>query len=146
MNKSCTQAGWVASIFFLASLATAEPPPAAAFASLPEMAMVCMTPDGQKVAWANDPGGKPVIIIFDLAKFSPARAINSIRAPILLVHAADDTVVPFSQTEYFAKLLGDKGKDYKLIKLAGEDHWLSTSSSRLTILQAVEEFLAKNLK
>jgi dipeptidyl aminopeptidase/acylaminoacyl peptidase len=82
----------------------------------------------------------------DLAKFSPARSVETIRAPILLAHATDDTVVPFSQTEYFAKLLRDKGKDYKLIELSGEDHWLSTSSSRLTILQAVEEFLAANLR
>lgn len=82
----------------------------------------------------------------DLAKFSPARSIDTIRAPILLAHATNDTIVPFSQTEYFAKLLRDKGKDYKMIELSGEDHWLSTSGSRLTVLQAVEEFLAANLK
>jgi dienelactone hydrolase len=100
--------------------------------------------DSDSLRYWEDTVGKPTDA--DLAKFSPARAIDAIRAPILLVHATDDTVVPFSQTEYFAKLLHDKGKDYKLVKLAGEDHWLSTSSSRLTILQAVEEFLAANLR
>lgn len=100
--------------------------------------------DSDSLRYWEDTVGKPTDA--ELAKFSPARAIDAIRAPILLVHATDDTVVPFSQTEYFAKLLGDKGKDYKLIKLSGEDHWLSTSSSRLTLLQAVEEFLAANLR
>ncbi|MGH8196751.1 MAG: alpha/beta fold hydrolase [Steroidobacteraceae bacterium] len=82
----------------------------------------------------------------DLARFSPARSVDAIRAPILLAHATNDTIVPFSQTQYFAKLLRDQGKSFKLIELAGEDHWLSTSSSRLTVLQAMEEFLAANLR
>jgi dipeptidyl aminopeptidase/acylaminoacyl peptidase len=82
----------------------------------------------------------------DLAKFSPAHAIDTIRAPILLIHGANDTVVPFAQSENFARLLLEKGKDFELIKLADEDHWLSAGSSRLQTLQAMESFLATHLK
>jgi hypothetical protein len=43
------------------------PPPAAAFAALPEMSFVRLSPNGQRIAWANDPGGSPVVVVFDLA-------------------------------------------------------------------------------
>jgi len=81
----------------------------------------------------------------DVIAFSPSRAIETIRAPILLIHGTSDTVVPLSQSRNFAQLLKQHGKHYELIELPGEDHWLSTSQSRQTLLQALETFLAANL-
>jgi len=94
-------------------------------------------------AWKDligDPSDK------DIINFSPARSIDTIRVPILLIHGLSDTVVPPSQSKNFARLLKQHGKDYQLMELEGEDHWLSTSDSRLTILQTLEEFLAANLR
>lgn len=54
-------------ICVLTGSAEAQQPPASAFASLPQLSMVRLSPDGQKVAWANDPDAKPVVDIFDLA-------------------------------------------------------------------------------
>lgn len=82
----------------------------------------------------------------DLIEFSPARSIGSIQIPILLIHGTSDTVVPLSQSENFARLLKQGGKHYQLIQVQGEDHWLSTSQSRLTLLQAMDEFLATKLR
>jgi len=82
----------------------------------------------------------------DLARFSPARSLETIQDPILLVHATSDTIVPFSQSENFARLLNQHGKHNQLVRLEGEDHWLSTSRSRLTMLQSMEAFLARHLK
>ncbi len=81
----------------------------------------------------------------DLARFSPARSIESIRIPILLIHGTNDTVVPISQSEDFARLLMAQSKSYELITLPGEDHWLSTGESRLKLLTALERFLAASL-
>jgi dipeptidyl aminopeptidase/acylaminoacyl peptidase len=88
----------------------------------------------------GDPSEKDVIA------FSPSRSIDAIRAPILLIHGTSDTVVPPSQSRNFAQLLKQHGKDYKLIELQGEDHWLSTSQSRQTLLDALEAFLATNFR
>lgn len=44
-----------------------QPPPAAAFASLPVTELVCMSPDGQKLAWANASGSIPEVSIYDIA-------------------------------------------------------------------------------
>lgn len=82
----------------------------------------------------------------DLIAFSPSRAVEAIRAPILLIHATNDTVVPPSQSRNFADLLRRKGKDVELIELPGEDHWLSTGASRLTVLEALDRFLAARLQ
>jgi len=82
----------------------------------------------------------------DLARFSPARSIDTIRAPILLVHGTNDTVVPISQSEDFARLLKGRSKNYEMIELPGEDHWLSTGESRLKLLTALEAFLAAHLR
>jgi hypothetical protein len=32
------------------------------------------------------------------------------------------------------------------VELAGEDHWLSTGSSRLTVLESIDRFLAAYLR
>lgn len=82
----------------------------------------------------------------DVARFSPARSINTIRAPIFLIYGTADTVVPPEQSTNFARLMKQHGRPAQVLELPGEDHWLSTSESRLKILQAVETFLATYLK
>jgi dipeptidyl aminopeptidase/acylaminoacyl peptidase len=77
---------------------------------------------------------------------SPARFVNGIRAPILLIHGVDDTVVPISQTQKMARVLKAAGKAYELVELPGEDHWMMTSSaSRIRTLTELERFLGKHL-
>lgn len=82
----------------------------------------------------------------DLANFSPARAIDKIRIPILLVHGTNDTVVPFEQSQNFARSMGGASGRVELLALEGEDHWLSRSESRQKMLQAMEKFLAAHLQ
>ncbi len=82
----------------------------------------------------------------DVIAFSPSRAVDAIKAPILLIHGTSDTRVPPSQSRVFADLLRQKGKDVELMELPGEDHWLSTGDSRLTVLDALERFLGAHLK
>ena len=82
----------------------------------------------------------------DVARFSPARSIKSIKAPILLIHATSDTTVPFNQSQNFERLLNEQGKHVQLVQLTGEDHWLSTSESRVKLLQSLESFLAAHAR
>lgn len=87
--------------------------------------------------------GRPVFE--DLEQVSPARAASQIRAPILLIHGTDDSVVPYAQARVFAKALQNAGKPYELVTLKDEDHWLSSARSRLQILEALERFLGQHL-
>jgi acetyl esterase/lipase len=76
---------------------------------------------------------------------SPARAARAVRAPILLIHGTEDTVVPIEQSRVMARALKEAGKPFELIELPGEDHWLSQSVTRIRMLTEIERFLAKNL-
>ncbi|MDX2418646.1 MAG: prolyl oligopeptidase family serine peptidase [Xanthomonadales bacterium] len=60
---------------------------------------------------------------------------------MLLVHGRDDTVVPFRQSKIMYKAMKKAGKDVELVDLDGEDHWLSTSETRLHALEEIDKFL-----
>lgn len=82
----------------------------------------------------------------DVISRSPSRAASEVRAPVLLLHGVNDTVVPVSQSREMAKALKSLSKPHTLIELPGEDHWLSRSESRIRVLTEMETFLASYLQ
>ena len=65
-----------------------------------------------------------------------------VRAPILLLHGTNDTVVPIEQSRLMASALRKVSKPVEFIELTGEDHWMKTSSvSRIRTLTELERFL-----
>lgn len=81
-----------------------------------------------------------------VASRSPARIAGGVRAPILLLHGVDDSVVPVEQSRNMATALKAANKPYTFVELPGEDHWLSRSASRIQVLTEMEKFLAEHLK
>ena len=79
-----------------------------------------------------------------LLQRSPVHAAERITVPILLLHASDDTVVPFAQSASMAHALA-RTHNATLVALPGEDHWLSRSETRTRMLQELEKFLAAHL-
>jgi dipeptidyl aminopeptidase/acylaminoacyl peptidase len=77
---------------------------------------------------------------------SPIQAAAAVKVPILLIHGMDDTVVPIAQSESMARALQAAGKKVTLVKLSGEDHWLSRSETRIRVLKEIEAFLGANLR
>jgi dipeptidyl aminopeptidase/acylaminoacyl peptidase len=77
---------------------------------------------------------------------SPARLARNVRAPILLLHGVDDTVVPIAQSEAMARGLQAAGKPFTFVKLPSEDHWLSRGETRTRVLEEIERFLAAPLQ
>lgn len=80
-----------------------------------------------------------------LREASPVAHVESIRAPILLIHARDDAVVPLAQSRAMEEALTRAGKEVELVELDGQDHWLAAASTRLAVLRALEQFLAGHL-
>jgi dipeptidyl aminopeptidase/acylaminoacyl peptidase len=80
----------------------------------------------------------------ELKDVSPRRFAAKADAPVLLIHGKDDTVVPYRQSLIMADALKDAGKPHELLTLAGEDHWLSRSDTRLKMLQASVAFVEKH--
>jgi dipeptidyl aminopeptidase/acylaminoacyl peptidase len=76
---------------------------------------------------------------------SPRRLVNRVKAPILLMHGRDDTVVRFEQSAGMTSALKSAGKNVKLVELRGEDHWLSKTATRQQMLTELEAFLQEHL-
>ncbi|WP_394727532.1 alpha/beta hydrolase family protein [Altererythrobacter sp. GH1-8] len=75
---------------------------------------------------------------------SPHRHASNADAPILLIHGKDDTVVPYTHSTRMADALKDAGKPYELVTLDGEDHWLSKSETRKTMLETAVSFVERH--
>ncbi|KAF0184731.1 MAG: hypothetical protein FD163_1428 [Hyphomonadaceae bacterium] len=86
---------------------------------------------------------------FETAKIhaiSPAHLAQNVRAPILLMHGRDDTVVLINQSQVMANALRRAGKTFEFIELDGEDHHLSKQETRERYLVEMERFLAPILR
>lgn len=93
--------------------------------------------------WRQDIGSP-----FDrnVIELSPSHAAADVEAPVLLLHATDDTIVPISQSREMAAALTSAGKPVTLIELKGEDHWLSNAATRREVLEDTDRFLRRYLQ
>jgi dipeptidyl aminopeptidase/acylaminoacyl peptidase len=81
-----------------------------------------------------------------LRKISPLRHADQVKVPILLLHGIEDTVVPVEQSRRMSARLERAKRDVKYVELGGDDHWLSSASTRTQMLREIETFLAQALK
>ncbi|MBC8026608.1 MAG: S9 family peptidase, partial [Steroidobacteraceae bacterium] len=93
--------------------------------------------------WGSSMGGDD---LDHLRKITPLRHADVVRIPILLLHGVEDTVVPVEQSRSMNSKLVRAKKDVRYVELRGDDHWLSSASSRTQVLQEIETFLADSLK
>ena len=80
-----------------------------------------------------------------IRSISPINAAENFKAPVLLIHGTDDTVVSFSQSSGMESALRKAGKNVTLVKLKGEDHWLSQSDTRLQALKELDAFVTQHI-
>jgi dipeptidyl aminopeptidase/acylaminoacyl peptidase len=77
-------------------------------------------------------------------EISPLHFVKRTDAPVLLIHGKDDTVVPIAQSGALASALESEGKPVELLRMEGEDHWLSRESTRMTMVKASLAFVQKH--
>jgi len=80
-----------------------------------------------------------------LTEKSPINSVATIQIPILLMYGTGDAIVPSEQSERMASALKAAGKNVTMVVLAGEDHWLSRSETRVQVLRELESFLRSHL-
>ncbi len=80
-----------------------------------------------------------------LAASSPAKLADRIKAPVLLIHGEEDTVVDINQSRVMDSAMKAAGGDVQFIVLPGDDHYLSSSETRTRMLESVEVFLTRHL-
>ncbi|MEO0398885.1 MAG: alpha/beta fold hydrolase [Pseudomonadota bacterium] len=80
-----------------------------------------------------------------LEAVSPAKHAAAFKAPVLLIHGINDTIVPYRQSRVMESALKKAGKRVKLVRQKKEDHWLSLSESRLQALQEIAAFVEETI-
>jgi dipeptidyl aminopeptidase/acylaminoacyl peptidase len=81
----------------------------------------------------------------NLAAKSPINSVKAIKIPILIIYGTGDSVVPNAQSEKMARALKSAGKSVSVAILAGEDHWLSRTETRVQVLKELDAFLGEHL-
>lgn len=78
---------------------------------------------------------------------SPRRRAEAVRAPVLIVAGADDTIVPVRQSRIMRDALRDAGGEVRYIEITGEGHsWYSWElENRVLLFTEMESFLARHL-
>ena len=72
--------------------------------------------------------------------------MNDFAAPVLRIYSKSDEIVPASQSERMHRALKRPGKDAELLKLDGDDHYLSFGETPTQALKATVVLLTSIYK
>lgn len=71
--------------------------------------------------------------------------VDKIKAPLLILHGQEDSVVPLEQARLIADSLKERGKDVKLVEFVGDGHMLAHPESAKGWIEEEEKWWRKTL-
>lgn len=80
-----------------------------------------------------------------LAELSPLRRVEAVRAPLLVIHGANDPRVPVGETTELVDRLRRAGGTVESVIFDDEGHGIVRFANRVTAYQAVADFLERHL-
>ncbi|HXZ66497.1 MAG TPA: alpha/beta fold hydrolase [Streptosporangiaceae bacterium] len=80
-----------------------------------------------------------------LLSVSPLTKVENMRAPLFLIHGANDPRVPLSEAEQIYAAMTSRGRDCQLLVYDDEGHGLAKRANRLDAIPEAVEFLARHL-
>ncbi|MBT0772723.1 S9 family peptidase [Kineosporia sp. J2-2] len=81
-----------------------------------------------------------------LREFSPIRRIDRLRAPLLVVHGADDTNVPLEEAEQVVESLAKNDVRHQFLLFPGEGHELLDTANRVTFVRTAVDWVCEHLE
>jgi len=78
-----------------------------------------------------------------LESISPINAIDNVRAPLLIVHGANDPRVPLSEAEQMTEKLQKQGKIVELVVYSDEGHGIKKNKNKRDLYPKIITFLEK---
>lgn len=81
----------------------------------------------------------------ELKSVSPARSAEAFKAPVLLIHGDDDTIVPIGQSHRMKNALQKAGKGVEFVRVKKMDHWYSDKEHRVQVMAEMGAFLREHL-
>jgi dipeptidyl aminopeptidase/acylaminoacyl peptidase len=89
--------------------------------------------------------GDPDVDEQKLREVSPARLVDRIKVPVLLIHGTDDYVVPIAQSRAMKKALDQAKMTTELVELEGEGHSGWSDDNEKLALATIDAFLWQHL-
>ncbi|MCW2369081.1 alpha/beta hydrolase family protein [Sphingobium sp. B11D3D] len=80
----------------------------------------------------------------DFEAISPYNAVGRIKTPLLLIHGKKDVRVDHNQSTRMHAAMTKAGKSVEMVSVPLADHYFTREADRLTLLRAMEDFLAKH--
>ncbi len=80
-----------------------------------------------------------------LEKISPINSVEHIKAPLMVIHGANDPRVPLSEAEQIAEKLKEHGGEVELLVYSDEGHGLAKLKNRLDAYPKIVSFLERVL-
>jgi len=80
-----------------------------------------------------------------LAERSPLNHVDAIRAPLLVVHGANDIRVRRDHSDRIVAALRERNHDVEYLLFTDEGHGINRTPNRIAFMRAVERFLARHL-
>ncbi|GDY30677.1 S9 family peptidase [Gandjariella thermophila] len=80
-----------------------------------------------------------------LHKISPLTRVDDVRAPLFLIHGANDPRVPLSEAQQVADALAENGIECELLVYSDEGHGLARRANRLDAFPKAIAFLGRHL-
>jgi dipeptidyl aminopeptidase/acylaminoacyl peptidase len=81
-----------------------------------------------------------------LIEISPINHVDNIRAPLFVIHGANDPRVPISETEQMVDRLKTLGRDVEFLRLDDEGHQISKLKNKLVAYPRALDFLKRHLR
>ncbi len=89
--------------------------------------------------------GDPVTDSALLQALSPIHRMDALKAPLLVVHGAQDTNVPVHEAEQVVSVLAERGVEHRFLLFEGEGHELLATPNRVAFVQAALDWLTRHL-
>ena len=80
-----------------------------------------------------------------LEEISPINKVDRIRAPLLVIHGANDPRVPISETEQMVARLRSLGRTVEFLRLEDEGHQIAKLKNKLVAYPMAVDFLKRHL-
>jgi dipeptidyl aminopeptidase/acylaminoacyl peptidase len=80
-----------------------------------------------------------------LTEISPINKVDQIRAPLLVIHGANDPRVPIGETEQMVQALRDLGRTVEFLRLEDEGHQIAKLKNKLVAYPMAVDFLRRHL-
>jgi dipeptidyl aminopeptidase/acylaminoacyl peptidase len=80
-----------------------------------------------------------------LEQISPINHVEQIRAPLLVIHGANDPRVPIGEAEQMVARLRALGREVEFLRLEDEGHQIAKLKNKLVAYPQAVEFLSRHL-